>query len=161
MGSVLKVNRGFAGPFLYEPTASHSHPKGPKVGQMVQKSPAQLPKFVVNGRTFFSPVLVEKIGAPTNVPEGDQSFIDRDWAHYSLKPASVNGGQAVTDLYEVKTVAGQIASPYCVIGQDPVTVPYKAQLWVYGDRKIPGITPDKKIPDACSASRSLFFTGAN
>lgn len=166
VGTVLKLNRGFVGPFFNQPTGSHGHPKGPKVGQIVQRFPAQLPKLVRNGHTFFSPAFEYSIGAPTNRPVGDLRMVDRNWAHYSLKPVNVNGSQKpvsapVTDVYEVRTVGGQIVSPYCMLTQKPITLPYKAQLWVYGDRKFPGVTPDKTIPDACSTSRSLFITGAS
>lgn len=148
IGSVLRTNRGFASLFLNQPTGTHGHPRGPKVGQMVQSSPAQLPQLVRNGRTFFSPTtLAETVHASTNQPNGSPPVVDRDWAHYTLKarkPTQEPVSAPITDLYEVKTVGGQIAYPDCVLGQEKRTVPYKAQLWAYGDREFPivGVTLD-------------------
>ncbi|KAI9793080.1 MAG: hypothetical protein M1816_000978 [Peltula sp. TS41687] len=167
IGSVLKVNEGFVGPFLDQPTASQGHPRGVKVGKMVQQYPAELPRLTHNGRTFFRPSSVQKISASSNQPVGALRMVDREWALYSLNPINIRGAQRpvsrrVTELYEVKTVGGQVVNPYCVLGQKPITLPYKAQLWAYGDRdrSNAGVTDDKAIPDACSASRTLLIPGA-
>lgn len=159
---LLQRDRGFVRAFTGPTRNTFAYTKGLEYPNLrFEKESAQNNIFLsYNGSKipeFKDQVIFVSTPSPivpmTQSPNVPLKIQDRPWTRWLPDPSVVS---PITSVYEVKTVGGDLNNYNCASGDLGrfENVPYKGQLWIYGNPNVSGLTGDGEPGPVCLNDRT-------
>lgn len=159
---LLRQDQGFAKRFMDPTTDAAAYTSDLRLPALSFGGSRELePQLVYNNKPIFIAKTVESVYPPSRVQGGHRmregtppNVADRFWHRWGADPSL--GNPAVSSVYEVKTEGGEIQNDKCderTVNGPPVKIPYRAQLWVYGNPKVRGLGGYSRAPPVCPNDR--------
>ena len=150
VGELIQRDPNFANQFVSQPIDTAQYTSGLVIGQYsISDESDPVPKLLHNSQVFFDPdshLTLRKLRQrPGPHQPQDGEVQDRDWNLWKMNYDP--SGKAISRVYEVKTAGGLLSGDCSLenVGPREFRVPYRSQLWVFGDPHIQGISDDEVL----------------